>query len=151
MHERQDTFRSFTNSLDLTVTCYNRLKSGTKLVEFNLIKDELLEIDQELKKAEDEFNWNSEGIWEYIENLRISLMDLDSRVKKTQYNIEVITKLMQTWKDIPMFVRKETEGKKVDLLDIEGMEKSKEKRYSEVTKASEKIMALMQECKELFR
>ena len=116
-----------------------------------MIKDELLEIDQELKKAEDEFNWNSEGIWEYIENLRISLMDLDSRVKKTQYNIEVITKLMQTWKDIPMFVRKETEGKKVDLLDIEGMEKSKEKRYSEVTKASEKIMALMQECKELFR
>ena len=105
LHERQDTFRSFTNSLDLTVTCYNRLKSGTKSVEFNLIKDELLDIDKELEKAEHEFNWNSEGIWEYIEKLRVTLMDLDSRVKKTQYHIEVIKKLMQTWKDTPLFTR----------------------------------------------
>ena len=70
-----------------------------------MIKDELLDIDKELEKAEHEFNWNSEGIWEYIEKLRVTLMDLDSRVKKTQYHIEVIKKLMQTWKDTPLFTR----------------------------------------------
>ena len=120
-------------------------------MEFNLIKDELLDIDKELKKAEHEFNWNSEGIWEYIEQLRSTLMDLDSRVKKTQYNINVITKLMQTWKDKPLFVRKETEEKKVDLLDTAGMESVKNIRYAEFEQASTKIGALMQECKELFR
>ena len=31
LHERQDTFRSFCNSLDLTVSCYNRLKSGKEI------------------------------------------------------------------------------------------------------------------------
>ena len=150
LHERQDTFRSFCNSLDLTVSCYNRLKSGTAAVEFNLIKEELLEMDQELEKAENEFNWNSEGIWEYIEKLRITLMDLDSRVKKTQFNVDVISKLMQTWKNTPMFTRKETESK-VNLLDIAGMEAVKKQRYTEFTEASNKIGALMQECKELFR
>ena len=150
LHEREDTFRSFCNSLDLTVSCYNRLKSGTAAVEFNLIKEELLEIDQELEKAENEFNWNSEGIWEYIEKLRITLMDLDSRVKKTQFNVDVISKLMQTWKNNPMFTRKETESK-VNLLDIAGMEAVKKQRYTEFTEASNKIGALMQECKELFR
>ena len=71
-----------------------------------MIKEELLEMDQELEKAENEFNWNSEGVWEYIEKLRITLMDLDSRVKKTQFNVDVISKLMQTWKNTPMFTRK---------------------------------------------
>ena len=150
LHERQDTFRSFCNSLDLTVSCYNRLKSGTAAVEFNLIKEELLEMDQELEKAENEFNWNSEGVWEYIEKLRITLMDLDSRVKKTQFNVDVISKLMQTWKNTPMFTRKETESK-VNLLDIAGMGAVKKQRYAEFTEASNKIGALMQECKELFR
>ena len=37
----------------------------------------------------------------------------------TQYNIEVISKLMQTWKDKPLFTRTETE-KKVNLLDVDG-------------------------------
>ena len=135
----------------MTVTCYNRLKSGTKSVEFNLIKDELLDIDKQLKKAEQEFNWNSEGIWEYIEQLRSTLMDLDSRVKKTQHNIDVITKIMQPWQDKPLFVRKATEGKKVDLLDIAGMESVKKIRYDELEQASNKIEALMKECKDLFR
>ena len=151
LHERQESFRSYTVSLDLTVTCYNRLKSGTTSVEFNLIKDELLEIDKDLQKAEHEFNWNSEGIWEYIEKLRSTLMDLDSRVKKTQYNINVITKLMKTWNDKPLFVRKETEGTKVDRLDIEGMAEVKKIRYDEFKKASKQIGDLMQECKDLFR
>ena len=115
-----------------------------------MIKEELLEMDQELEKAENEFNWNSEGIWEYIEKLRITLMDLDSRVKKTQFNVDVISKLMQTWKNTPMFTRKETESK-VNLLDIAGMEAVKKQRYTEFTEASNKIGALIQECKELFR
>ena len=58
---------------------------------------------------------------------------------------------MQPWQDKPLFVRKATEGKKVDLLDIAGMESVKKIRYDELEQASNKIEALMKECKELFR
>ena len=116
-----------------------------------MIKDELLDIDKVLEQAEHEFNWNSEGIWEYIEKMRISLMDLDSRVKKTQFNIDVIKKLMQGWKDIPLFTRMITAENKVSLLDIKGMGELKKKRYDEFTEASNKIGSLMKQCKELFK
>ena len=118
-------------SIDLTVACYNRLKSGTKKVEYDLIKNELKEIDIQLQRAETELNWNSDGIWSYIENLRTMVTDLDDRVKKTQRNIEVIYELMQSWIDQPMFTRTETgkvekNSKKDNLLDIGGMSARKD-------------------------
>ena len=61
LYEREEIFRSYNISLDLTVTCYNRLKSGTKDVEFALIKSEIHDIDKLLERAENHLNWNSEG------------------------------------------------------------------------------------------
>ena len=90
-------------------------------MEYNLIKDELHQIDKQLEKAENELTWNSDGIWDYMEQLRKLVIDLDHRVKRTQHNVEVISKSMQTWKDKPMFTRKESESiKKVELFDFEG-------------------------------
>ena len=37
LFKREATFRSFTRSLDITVDNYNRLKTTTKKVEYNLI------------------------------------------------------------------------------------------------------------------
>ena len=49
------------NSLELSVNNYNFLRSKTRSVEFNLIEDELKELDLQLERAEHALNWNSDG------------------------------------------------------------------------------------------
>ena len=85
-----------------------------------MIASELKEVDLQLERAEHALNWNSEGIWNYIENLRSTVTDLAQRVAKTQQNVEEVTKIMQQWKDQPLYKRTDT-GAKENLLDIKGM------------------------------
>ena len=66
LYEREDTFRSYNVSLDLTVSCYNRLKSGTKVVEYDLIKNDIHNFDLQLERAENELNWESEGMYYHL-------------------------------------------------------------------------------------
>ena len=96
-----------------------RLKTTTKKVEYNLIACELKEVDLQLERAEHALNWNSEGIWNYIESLRSEVTDLSQRVAKTQQNVEEVTKIMQQWKE-PLYTRTNT-GAKENLLDLKGM------------------------------
>ena len=55
------TFRNFNISLDRTVQGYNRLKVKTHQREYDLISNELSEVDLMLERAEHALNWNSEG------------------------------------------------------------------------------------------
>ena len=59
--KREHTFRNYVNSLDQTVTHYNRLKMNTKPVESLLIESEIADIDAQLERAEHALNWNSDG------------------------------------------------------------------------------------------
>ena len=95
------------------------MKTTTKKVEYNLIACELKEVDLQLERAEHALNWNSEGIWNYIESLRSEVTDLSQRVAKTQQNVEEVTKIMQQWKE-PLYTRTNT-GAKENLLDLKGM------------------------------
>jgi dynein heavy chain len=61
LFQREEKFRTNTCSLEQTVNCYNRLKTGSKEVEYNLIANELKMVDDELERAEHCLNWNSEG------------------------------------------------------------------------------------------
>ncbi len=61
LFQREDSFRNYVNSLDQTVTHYNKLKTQTKSVEFKLIKAEVADIDHMMERAEHALNWNSEG------------------------------------------------------------------------------------------
>ena len=47
--------------MDRTVTGYNRLKVKTHQREYDLIANELSEVDLMLERAEHALNWNSEG------------------------------------------------------------------------------------------
>ena len=62
LFKREDTFRNYANSLDQTVTHYNKLKNNTKPVEAALIASEVKDIDDQLERAEHALNWNSEGM-----------------------------------------------------------------------------------------
>lgn len=60
------------------------------------------------------------GIWHYIENLRLTVTDLNERVIKAQENIETIKKIILMWKGEPMFKRLDSDRKE-PLLDLRGL------------------------------
>ena len=74
LFERELTFRNFNISLDRTVQGYNRLKVKTHQREYDLISNELSEVDLMLERAEHALNWNSEGNLKFSDQNQISLM-----------------------------------------------------------------------------
>ena len=46
------------------------------------------------------------GVWEYIQETRDQVFDLEQRVQKAKDNVEKINKIMTTWV-LPIFERKE--------------------------------------------
>ena len=50
--------------------CAAQVRQATLEVEYPLIEGQLDEIDQQLQRALQELNWNSEGAWEYIQETR---------------------------------------------------------------------------------
>lgn len=118
-------------------------------VEFPLIESQLEEIDVQLQRAERDLNWNSEGAWEYIEETRDKVYDLDNRVQKAKDNVEKIQKIMATWSKLPLFER--TEGKNESLLKLDDRNDRLNKRYTEIEKAGDSIHQLLIENLELFK
>ena len=74
LFERELTFRNFNISLDRTVQGYNRLKVKTHQREYDLISNELSEVDLMLERAEHALNWNSEGNLTFSDQNLIFLM-----------------------------------------------------------------------------
>ena len=52
---------------------YFQVRETTLEVEFPLIEDQLAEIDVTLQRAEKDLTWNSEGVWEYIQDTRYQI------------------------------------------------------------------------------
>ena len=57
------------------------------------------------------------GIWEYIEQTRDIVHDLEKRVRQAKNNVETMNSLMNKWSESPLYERKD--GKKELLLNIE--------------------------------
>ncbi len=67
------------------------MRETTLEVEFPLIEGQLEEIDVILEKAEKDLTWNSDGVWEYIEDTRDKVHDLETRVQKAKDNVEQVS------------------------------------------------------------
>ena len=143
-------FRNYNNSLNQTVNLYNYLKLSTTKEEYDLIKEEIFELDENLHHAEETLTWHSPNIWNYIESIRKNVEDLVIRVKKAQENVILIRREVSVWEKIPLFQRI-SEPKAEPLLDLKNREKNKTKRYEELSKASEKIQTLLEENSKLYR
>ena len=57
------------------------------------------------------------GVWEYIEQMRDQVHDLERRVQAAKDNVEAIGQLMTKWCDAPLYERKGE--KREGLLNIE--------------------------------
>ncbi|XP_067860662.1 dynein axonemal heavy chain 17-like [Heptranchias perlo] len=142
------TFRNFVDNLDLIVGWYNKIRLTVLDVEYPLIKEELSEIDFKLIKAERQLYWNSVGVWEYIQEMRNILYDLESRIQKAKNNVETMHLIMMEWSATPLFER--GGNKKDSFLDLDGRPNMLNKRYATVSEDGVKLHALLEENRILF-
>ena len=147
--KRFDDFRNYNNSLNQTVCHYNYLLTHTAKQEFDLVKDEIEELDELIEPAETTLSWNSLHIWPYVERLRSTSKDLVQRVQKAQENVIQIKKLISKWENEPLFLRI-NETKKEALFNLDDREARKEKRYEEIKAATDDIKKLLEENRKLF-
>lgn len=54
------------NKANYTLISYNKLRNNSREIEFQLVQEEIQQIDELVKKGEYSLNWNSEGIFKYI-------------------------------------------------------------------------------------
>ncbi|XP_071813348.1 dynein beta chain, ciliary-like isoform X2 [Apostichopus japonicus] len=149
IYEKHETLRMYNANLDLTVAWYNKIRETVLEVEFPLIEGQLADIDKQLERAENNLNWNGDGVWEYIQDTRDKVYDIEKRLQKTKDNVEQMKKIMEDWSKLPLFERKEL--KNDALLSLDDREERLNKRYADVTTSGEKIHSLMKENLELFR
>ncbi|XP_071797739.1 dynein beta chain, ciliary isoform X1 [Asterias amurensis] len=149
IYAKHETLRKFTANLDLTVAWYNKVRETVLEVEFPLVESQLAGIDQQLQKAEKDLSWEGDGVWEYIQETRDQVRDLEKRVQKTKDNVDQIKKIMEDWSKTPLYERKEL--KDIALLALDDREERLNKRYGEITSTGEKIHSLVKENCELFK
>jgi len=51
------------NNVICTLISYNKLRNNSREIEFQLVQEEIQQIDELVKKGEYSLNWNSEGIF----------------------------------------------------------------------------------------
>uniref|UniRef100_F7AU91 AAA+ ATPase domain-containing protein n=1 Tax=Ciona intestinalis TaxID=7719 RepID=F7AU91_CIOIN len=146
--EAKESYRQFVANLDLAQQWYNKTRNTVLDVEFPLIEGQLTDIDTKLMKAEKDLSWKSDGVWEYIEETRDQVHDLEQRVQKAKDNVDKINKIMSTWV-LPVFERKE--NKKDALLNLDDREDRLAKRYAIIQECANQVHALLQENQGLFK
>ena len=82
------------------------------------------------------------GLWEYIEQTREEVTELETSVQKAKDNVEEIVKLISTWSKTPLFERKE--DKYDTLLNLDDRQDRLEKRYGCIEEIGTKIHELIQ-------
>lgn len=142
MYKSNDTLWKYLTNLDLSVHLYNKVRNTILEVEFPLIEGQLQDIDVQLEQAEKSLNWESQGVWEYIEKTRDQITDLEKRVQQAKDNVEEVKTLMATWSKQPLFERKE--DKYDTLLNLDDRKERLNKRYEEIKNIGEKIHGLLQ-------
>jgi dynein heavy chain, axonemal len=113
-----------------------------------LIENEMKNIDAELENGEKNLKWKSPNIDEYINNIRLKVSDLETRLQKSKSNLEKIQQLMKTWQGNPLFKRFE---QKSTLLQLDDKQVRLDNRYKEIKETGNKIIDLIKENKTLLK
>lgn len=80
------------------------------------------------------------GIWEYIQDVREAVHDLEMRLQRTKDNMEEIQSIMKNWTH-PIFERKD--GKKDTLLNLEDKHERMERIYGQIRNSGAKLHFLL--------
>lgn len=61
IYKENDTFLSYINNLNYTITSYNKIRETVAEVEYPLIEQQLQAIDRQLSDAENKLTWSTNG------------------------------------------------------------------------------------------
>ena len=146
---RFDEFRKYKNSLDQTVEMYNYLKLNTIIEEYDLIKNEVIQIDEDILHTTQSLTWNSHNVWDFIEDIRKNVEHLNTRMKKAQDNATIIKKEIKQWENTPMFTRNNN-PREESLFNLKERTAKKEKRFGEIEDVTKNIVKYIEENKKMF-
>lgn len=80
------------------------------------------------------------GVWQYIQEVRDSVCDLEHQLQRSKDNVEEIQKILRSWV-VPLYGRKE--NKKDSLLSLEDRTDRLNRFYSLIQTSGEKIHFLL--------
>ncbi|XP_074840744.1 dynein axonemal heavy chain 11 isoform X2 [Carettochelys insculpta] len=149
MYEKRKIFAKYIGNLELVVQWYNKLKQTVLEVEYPLIETELTAIDDQLREAEEGFTWQEENCWNYIEQVRATVYDLEQRVQQSKENIKTIQHIMSAWAEHTLLSRKD--NRKDALLNLEDKGDRLTKKYKLLKEDGYKIHQLAEENLKLFK
>ncbi|KAI8438867.1 hypothetical protein MSG28_011209 [Choristoneura fumiferana] len=93
LFEKQETYRQYRINLGITIDWYNQIRKNSQKVEFDLVESEIKAIDLRIDMAQNELNWNSQDLWNYLQELHkldtlLNLDDRQDRINKRYSDIE---------------------------------------------------------------
>ncbi|CAF3056070.1 unnamed protein product [Rotaria socialis] len=160
IYKENDTFLSYINNLNYTITSYNKIRETIAEVEYPLIEQQLQAIDHQLTDAENKLTWSTSGIGDYILRTRTMVFDLEQRLQKSKNNILEIQSIMATWSKSPLYERasarvggtteKQT-GSGDNLLILADLDERLNKRYREIREAGERIHGLVEDNRQFLQ
>ena len=150
IYKENDTYLSYINNLNYTITSYNKIRETVAEVEYPLIERQLQAIDRQLTDAENKLTWSTSGIGDYILRTRAMVFDLEQRLQKSKNNIQDIQAIMATWAKSPLYERASARGteKQISgdtLLMLADLDERLNKRYREIREAGERIHHLVED------
>ncbi|CAI2736889.1 unnamed protein product, partial [Dicrocoelium dendriticum] len=146
---QNEMLRNFIVSLDMSCEWYNYLYINVTPTETELIREELVDLDEYVKKAETIICWNSEGAWTHIQLVHDRVQDLQRRVVQAQDNLQQQRNIMSTWSKLPLFERKDS--RRDTLLSLDDREDRRHKRYVEIKEAGERISSILEDTRILLK
>ncbi|KAL5106320.1 hypothetical protein TcWFU_007241 [Taenia crassiceps] len=146
LFEHREVLRRYKLTLDALVMKHMHLR--TKIVNnvTALISTDLVEVERLLQIGATKLSWSDAGAWEHIKFTSDAMNDTYQRVTEAEVNLDTICKLMATWTHAPLFQRHD--GKADNLLERNG---NVEKRNAEIKEAGEKIFAILETNRQLFK
>ncbi|CAG9135931.1 unnamed protein product [Plutella xylostella] len=148
LYDKYETYRQYRINLGITIDWYNQIRRDSQKVEFDLVEDEIKAIDQRIEMAQHELNWNSQDLWNYLQELHKLVGNLYDRMSKIQDNLKEMKSDLTVWSNLPLFERKE--GKKETLLNLDERQDRTTKRYGDIQATAARIKELLNENMQLF-
>ncbi|XP_078083834.1 dynein axonemal heavy chain 11 [Mustelus asterias] len=146
LYSKREILQMYIGNWNLIIELYNKLHSSVLKVEFPLIEKELEKINKQLRPATETMTWQTEDSWEYIQQTRDLMQDVNSRVQKIKCNVESIHTIVQHWNDALCFLHNKYESAKFCL----DKEEKVIKYYKLIQDGGESIHQLVKDNLHLF-
>ncbi|EGI59469.1 Dynein beta chain, ciliary [Acromyrmex echinatior] len=148
LYYRSQYFFESTYNLNVLIQWYNWIRNYSLPEEFELLKHEIENLDELIYTGQENYNWNSPEVPEYISNLMDIIRKLYLRIFYAQENINTLLQMIYTWAMSPILERKDFKDE--NLLALGERNENFQKRYDEIEQASRELNRVLDENYKLF-